>query len=153
MMQLGLVPPKGITLPREASASWSLAGLPSHVSLGCRASFSSDLHSLPEPRAPQLLAQTGSVIPHLQLLGSTTRGPCRVFVLWEPTRMGRTPTDAGNFGFPTRSSPSRGLLPALLRSRGCSGPRGRCSSPTSPPGHDRSPCAPAQLSGGCSPLP
>lgn len=81
MMQPGLVPPEGIPFPREPQRPGPWLGSHPTSALGCRASFSSDLHSLPEPQGLQLLAQTGSGIHPLQILGSNTPCSCRFFVL------------------------------------------------------------------------
>lgn len=143
MMQLGLVPPEGITFPREASASCSWLGSHPTSALAWRAS-SSDLLNLQLPAPVGSIPSSSWDLIHIVPAGSLC---CDNPPGWVPF------PQTWEFEFPTPSSPSHELLPALLRSRGCSGPRGRCSSPTGPPGHDRSPSELAELSGDCSPLP
>lgn len=77
-MQLGFLPRKGTTVPREVSEPWSLAALPSHSGPLDKEHRSPVTFTLPKPQGIQLLDQKGSTPHQLQLLGSKVFGVVRV---------------------------------------------------------------------------
>lgn len=69
-MQLGFLPRKGTTVPREVSEPWSLAVLPSRSGPLDNEHRSPVTFTLPKPQGIRLLDQKGSTPHQLQLLGS-----------------------------------------------------------------------------------